>query len=123
MCSACIHFSARRRYARPTRTCASCGLDRRIATGDTCINCYHSDIEAFVSNVASTRTAQLDVMRAFYRWARKKRRVLADPTSGLTDSRLSPLLEQVVQDSSTGGVESEARAVSGPGVGNPGAAA
>ena len=43
MCSACIHFSARLRNARPTRTCASCGLDRRIATGDTCINCYHSD--------------------------------------------------------------------------------
>jgi site-specific recombinase XerC len=46
-----------------------------------------SDIDGFVSVVPQTRTSQIDDLRAFYRWARKQRRVLFDPTGHLVVQR------------------------------------
>ena len=45
-----------------------------------------SDIEAFVGSALSVRRERLQAARAFFRWARKNKVVLVDPTRGLVSS-------------------------------------
>jgi hypothetical protein len=45
-----------------------------------------SDIEAFVGSALSVRRERLQAARAFFRWARKNKVVLVDPTRDLVSS-------------------------------------
>lgn len=58
MCSACIHFVARKAKSCPERLCGQCGLTGRIASGDLCHNCYQRDgarIAVWMSNKSAAR--------------------------------------------------------------------
>jgi site-specific recombinase XerD len=46
-----------------------------------------ADLEAFLARRPASRARWLTVLRAFFRWARSGRLVLADPAAGLTASR------------------------------------
>jgi site-specific recombinase XerD len=46
-----------------------------------------ADLEAFLAQRPASRARQLSILRAFFRWARSSRLVLADPAAGLSASR------------------------------------